>query len=90
MLEVIEELDRNTIAKDNGLKSSNEAMNHFCALIIKNRKKCDPDVFLNRLEWVTSYSDLNEDLRRFADKKIRETEAILSQNRVFETSTRVR
>ncbi len=90
MLEVIEKLDRNTIAKDNGLNSSNEAMNHFCALIMRNRKKCNPEAYLNRLEWITSYSGLNDELRQFADKKIRETETILSQNRVLETGTKVR
>lgn len=89
MFDAIKKLDRDTIAKDYGLKNSTNAMNGFCEVMLEP-KKSNPESYLNRLLWITCYSGLNDDLRKRAEKKIREVEVFLSKNRVLETNTKIR
>lgn len=90
MLEVIRALSRNTIARENGLETSSDAMNHFCACMIQNGKKCSPDSYRNLLEWITCYSELDPKLKQLAQEEICEMDTSFSKIQTMETNHKVR
>jgi hypothetical protein len=90
MLEVINELNRNTIAKDNGLASSSDAMNHFCSLIIKNSKNCDLESYRNRLEWISCYENLNEELKKSVEVEKKQIDLTLSDKNLSYNTAKIK
>lgn len=91
MFDVIKKLDYGTVAKDYGLKSSTEAMNLFCALMMNpNKKYNNPESYLNSLKWITCYSELDPTLKKNAEERIQKVENSLSKGQTLETGTKVR
>lgn len=66
MLEAVESLNRDTIARNNGIKTDNSSMNHFCSLILKHKIE-DEDVYRNRLEIISAYDGLSSELKNTVD-----------------------
>ena len=66
MLEAVESLNRDTIARNNGIKTDNSSMNHFCSLILKYKIE-DEDAYRNRLEIISAYDGLSSELKNTVD-----------------------
>lgn len=63
MMEAVQGLNRDTIARSNGIDTDVASMNHFCELIMKFKIE-DQDAYRNRLEFVSAYEGLNPELRQ--------------------------
>lgn len=88
--ESVKELNRATIVKENGGVTDSRAINKFCALMMKYGENCNPESYLNRLQWITCYANVDESLKKEAEREMKNVEAMLSQNRVIEISAKVR
>ena len=62
MMEAVQGLNRDTVARNNGITTDNASMNRFCKLILEHKIE-DQEAYRNRLEYVSSYDGLSTELR---------------------------
>lgn len=93
MVEAISGLNRNTIARDNGMTPSNKSIDYFAKLIFDIQSKrlengaIKEDSFINSLEHITSFDGISIETKNMAIAK--RDEVYLSKSNPINEATKV-
>lgn len=89
MRKSIEGLNRDTIARNNGIETDAISMNHFCKLIF-NQTKCSKESYYQRLLWISTYEGLNPELSEQIRERLHILDEELSKGITYEEGSKVR
>jgi hypothetical protein len=85
MEQAINDLNRDTIVRNNGGVTTNDAMLRFCSLILENSKDIPLEGRRARLEWVSCYSGLTDELKSQVDTMKKEIDKAMSHPTIMES-----
>lgn len=89
MEDIIQALNRNTIAAQNGGRKDDSAMERFCALILELRPEAT-DAYRNRLELISCCETLSPELKDRIEHTKQEIDRQMSKNEYVGENTKVR
>lgn len=86
---IIQALNRNTVAVQNGGVKDDHAMERFCALVLELRPE-NTDAYRNRLEIISCCETLSPELKDRIEHTKQEIDREMSKNEYVEETTKVR